>query len=224
MYSRNLVSYADALEMQRTSQAYFIKKSKFLDEIHNNYIPKNKYEGQAGTVFLLQHSPIYTLGKAGNEKFLLDPSIQVTRVERGGEVTFHGPGQLVGYLIFDLNQFKKDLHWMLRNVEEVIISTIQKFGIEGSRVQGKTGVWVGNSKIAAIGLSARNWVTMHGFALNVHRDCLTGFEKIVPCGILDGKVTCIQDSYPLVNFDEVQNKVIDSLINVFNIDFAKQEF
>ncbi|MDQ6737262.1 MAG: lipoyl(octanoyl) transferase LipB [Gemmatimonadota bacterium] len=142
---------------------------------------------------LVEHPPVVTLGrrKADNklpvsEDYLRSRGIELFEVERGGGVTFHGPGQLVGYPIFNLERHKLDLHWYLRQVEEALIRTLESFGIPGERSSGFTGVWTGGRKIASIGMHARNWVTWHGFALNVNTD-LAYFDLMTPCGI-DGVV------------------------------------
>lgn len=148
-------------------------------------------------LLLVEHPPVVTLGrstKAGNllasPELLLARGVELFEVERGGDVTFHGPGQLVGYPIFDLTGLKQDLHWYLRQVEELMIRAITTFGLAGSRVAGKTGVWVGEKKIASIGVHARQWVTWHGFALNVTTD-LSYFDLMVPCGIADVTMTSV---------------------------------
>jgi lipoyl(octanoyl) transferase len=144
-------------------------------------------------LLLVQHPPVVTLGrrKADNklpvsEVFLRSRGIELFEVERGGGVTFHGPGQLVGYPIFDLQRHKLDLHWYLRQVEEALIRTLAAYDIDAERNAGFTGVWTGGKKIASIGVHARSWVTWHGFALNVNTD-LTYFDLMTPCGI-DGVV------------------------------------
>lgn len=148
-------------------------------------------------LLLVEHPPVVTLGRSTKEgnllaspELLLARGVELFEVERGGDVTFHGPGQLVGYPIFDLTGIKQDLHWYLRQVEELMIRAIAKFGLEGSRVAGKTGVWVGEKKIASIGVHARQWVTWHGFALNVTTD-LSYFDLMVPCGIADVTMTSV---------------------------------
>jgi lipoyl(octanoyl) transferase len=151
------------------------------------------------TLILCEHPPVFTLGRATDISNILftDEKLQKIgaekfEIERGGDVTFHGPGQLVGYPLLDLSHFKEDLGWYLRAIEETIILTIKEFGIEGYRIPGKTGVWVKNEneeeKICAIGVKVTRWCTMHGFALNVNTD-LSYFDYIVPCGIADKKVT-----------------------------------
>jgi lipoyl(octanoyl) transferase len=171
-------------------------------------------------LILTEHNPVITIGKTGSIKNLLtEPAhlksigIKIVEIDRGGDITFHGPGQLVGYPILDLSQFKKDIHWYLRNLEEVIIKTLGDFNIEGERIPALTGVWVKNKKICAIGVKVTRWVTMHGFALNVSTN-LEYFNHIIPCGISDHGVTSI--------FDQIGN-IIDQkdVINSLNHYFAE---
>ncbi len=140
-------------------------------------------------LLLLEHPPVVTLGRGTRETSLpLDPEnlrrrgIEVFEVERGGDVTYHGPGQLVGYPIFDLREHREDLHWYLRQLEEVLLRALATFGIGAERNPGYTGVWTKGRKIASIGVHAKQWVTWHGFALNVTTE-LSPFDLIVPCGI-----------------------------------------
>lgn len=180
-----LVPYADALAMQYALVAW----------------------RQAGdipdTLLLLEHPPTITLGRATQDADLLTPQetlaargITVERVDRGGEITYHAPGQIVGYPIFDLKAHGQDLHRYLRDLEEVIIRTLATVGVTGRRVAGLTGVWVGDSKIAAIGIKASRWVTMHGFALNLAPDLGPMRKDIVPCGIRDRGVTSLAELLP----------------------------
>ena len=140
--------------------------------------------------------------------------IEVHDIERGGDVTFHGPGQLVGYPIFDLTGHRQDLHWFLRQMEEALISAIGDFGIAGGRVAGYTGVWTAGRKIASIGIHVRQWVTWHGFALNVTTD-LSYFDLIVPCGIPDVKMTSIQHELRERAPRDLWNRTTDNVIGAF---------
>jgi lipoyl(octanoyl) transferase len=142
---------------------------------------------------------VYTFGKKSDadhllasEKELETCGIESYSVDRGGDVTYHGPGQIVAYPIVDLNNYSKDIHRYLRNLEETIITALEKFGIKGGREDGFTGVWVGGEKIAAIGIKVSRWITMHGFALNVNTD-LSKFRRIIPCGIFHKGVTSMQN-------------------------------
>ncbi len=143
---------------------------------------------------LLEHPPVYTLGRGADARHLggaAQGEVPVLRVSRGGEVTYHGPGQLVGYPILALGDLRPDVHWYLRTLEEILIATLDDFGIRATREAGKTGVWVaGQRKIASIGVAVRRWVTWHGFALNVGAD-LHGFDAITPCGIEGVKMTSV---------------------------------
>jgi lipoate-protein ligase B len=150
------------------------------------------------TLLLVEHDPVVTLGRSSkaahlhaDERLLAARGVELFEIERGGDVTFHGPGQLVGYPVLDLSQHNPDLHWYLRQLEQVLIDALATFGIEGSRVDRYTGVWVGPRKIASIGVHARSWVTWHGFALNVSTD-LSYFDLIVPCGIPQVTMTSVE--------------------------------
>jgi lipoyl(octanoyl) transferase len=145
------------------------------------------------TVLLLEHEPVYTIGRLPDKSSLRTPGglpYPVFETNRGGQATYHGPGQLVGYPILDLRTRGRDLHVYLRNLENILIDLMADFGIRASRVGGKTGVWVEDRKIASIGVGVRKWVTMHGFALNVSSD-LHGFQHIVPCGLAGVRMTSV---------------------------------
>jgi len=146
------------------------------------------------TLLMVEHEPVYTLGKNANENHLLqsrNQSVDVFNIERGGDITFHGPGQLVGYPILDLSNYKKSISWYMRTLEQIIIDTVSEFSIEAKRIEGLTGVWVGDEKIAALGVRIRRWVTMHGFSINVNTD-LTFYDGIIPCGIFDHGITSME--------------------------------
>jgi len=174
-------------------------------------------KGRNKNVFVLcEHPTVITIGKNGTVDNLLlsdkefeEKNVKVIWNNRGGDVTMHNPGQLVGYPIFNLSSYKEDLHWFLREIEERIIETVAEFGIESSRVEGLTGVWIENNrKICAIGMHCSRWVTSHGFALNVAND-LSEFDYIVPCGIEDKEVTSIsKETGTLVDIELVRETVI----------------
>lgn len=150
------------------------------------------------TLVLTEHEPVYTIGARQGaeahilwtEELLQGHGIEVVKTNRGGDITYHGPGQIVGYPILNLRQ-KRDLHAYLRNLEEVLIRTVAHFGLTARRREGKTGIWIEDRKIAAIGVAVKSWVTYHGFALNVDPD-LNHFSGIIPCGITDGSVTSLE--------------------------------
>ncbi len=143
-------------------------------------------------LLLLEHPPVVTLGRNAHEVNVLHPEgIEVFEVERGGDVTFHGPGQLVGYPVLDLANYKQDLHWYLRTLEQALIFALTRLGISAERHAGHTGVWTRGRKIASIGVHVKQWVTWHGFALNVTTD-LAHFDRIVPCGIQGVEMTSVE--------------------------------
>ena len=168
------------------------------------------------SLVLLEHPPVFTLGRGGDERYLLNPGqVPVHRVGRGGEVTFHGPGQLVGYPIVDLQGHGKDVHRYLRRLEDVVIATLAAWDIAASRRDGLTGVWVGTDKIASIGIGVRRWVTFHGFALNVNTD-LSYFSAIVPCGLPGVRMTSMQQLLrKAIPLDTVQATVARSFARIF---------
>lgn len=178
-------------------------------------------------LLFVEHPHVYTLGKSGDEHNMLANEEKLREIEatyvktnRGGDITYHGPQQLVGYPILDLNNFKTDIHWYLRELEEVIIKTIAHYGLKGERSKGETGVWldVGKPyarKICAMGVKASRWVTMHGFALNVNTD-LRYFEYIIPCGIRDKSVASLERELDRkVDMSEVQELVKKNFEEVF---------
>lgn len=151
---------------------------------------EKRWLGELGDMLLLlEHPPVFTLGRGGNVQHLLRPrQVPVYRVGRGGDVTFHGPGQLVGYPIIALTEHRRDIHAYLRALETVLIMTLEAYGLQAHRRAGLTGVWVGEEKVASIGVGVRRWVTYHGFALNVDPD-LSYFSDIVPCGLAGVRMT-----------------------------------
>jgi lipoyl(octanoyl) transferase len=177
-------------------------------------------------LLLLEHPPIYTLGQGASLDFLkfnpAQSAHQLFRVERGGEVTYHCPGQVVGYPILNLNRYHKDLHWYLRQLEEVLIQVLAAYGLPGERFPGLTGVWVEGRKLAAIGIKVSRWITMHGFALNVCPD-LTGFQNIVPCGIVDKPVGSLAEFVPDVDLAQVQQQIAIAFSQVFGVRLVQPE-
>lgn len=175
-------------------------------------------------LLLLEHPPTYTLGQGSNVKFLnFDPEQThhaVFRTERGGEVTYHCPGQLVGYPILNLRQYRQDLHWYLRQLEEVVIRAIAPYGLRGERIDGLTGVWVEGHKVAAIGIKVSRWITMHGFALNVCPD-LSGFQQIVPCGIGDRPLGRLSDWIPEITPAAVRQQLAIAFAAVFQVQVVE---
>lgn len=153
--------------------------------------------GQGGEVLLLlEHEPVYTIGRLRDQSSLQDASAlphAAVETNRGGKATYHGPGQLVGYPIFDLRKRGQDLHAHLRMIEEVLIRSCLDFGVAAEQREGFTGVWVAGKKLASIGVGVRKWISMHGFAINVTPECLGAFAFITPCGIDGVEMTCVAD-------------------------------
>ena len=222
IHDLGLLEYEDALKYQL----------KLFDEIISNKIRnrrnKTKVETKNHLVFV-EHKNVYTLGKSGNKNNLLieknilkEKGVHFFNTNRGGDITYHGPGQLVGYPILDLDCFFTDIHKYLRFLEECVINTLKDFNIVASRSKGETGVWVDAGgreprKICAIGIRTSRWVTMHGFALNVNTD-LSYFDNIIPCGIRDKSVTSMKKEcrqpLSLNKVSMVFKKHFESIFNV----------
>lgn len=207
VYRLGLVPYKTALDYQE----------ELLEKRINNKIED--------TLLLLEHPPTITLGRSAkkenllvNEKTLEKHNISVEIIKRGGDITFHGPGQIVGYPIINLNNHEKDVHKYLRKLEEVIILTLEDFDIESRRIDKLTGVWIKRSKIASIGVGVKRWVTYHGFALNVNTS-LDFFDLIIPCGIQNVRMTSIKDWLNSSHEIDPQD-VLDSLQDNFQKVFG----
>ncbi|MEH1806045.1 lipoyl(octanoyl) transferase LipB [Nostoc sp.] len=209
LYNQGLMPYLEAHGWQR---------SLLTERIHDPSLDD--------VLILLEHPPVYTLGQGSNSDFLkfdIDKSqYDVHRVERGGEVTYHCPGQLVGYPILNLQRYRKDLHWYLRQLEEVIIRVLAIYGLQGERIPAFTGVWLQGRKVAAIGIKVSRWITMHGFALNVCPD-MTGFERIVPCGISDKPVGSLAEWIPGITCQEVRFYIAQSFAEVFGVELVESQ-
>lgn len=171
------------------------------------------------TLLLVEHPPVYTFGKNANQSNLLNPrDAEVIQSDRGGDITWHGPGQIVGYPILNLKEHKPSVSWYMRSLEEVIIQTLRSFDIESGRINGLTGVWVGDRKICAMGVRLSHWVTMHGFALNVSPD-LSYFAGMIPCGITDKGVTSMAlELNRKIEISEVIPEIAHSFQNVFGFE------
>ena len=191
---------------------------------------ENKTISTKNYLIFCEHPHVYTLGKSGDEKNLLvnedylkSRGATFHKINRGGDITYHGPGQIVGYPIIDLDNFFTDIHKYLRFLEEAIIMTLKEYGLESERSPGETGVWfdVGTPKarkICALGVKSSRWVTMHGFAFNINSD-LSYFGNIIPCGITDKSVTSLQKELGKeVNMNEVRNKLKVHLIELFEME------
>jgi len=204
------VAYTDALELQRS-----LARARISGVVDQDVL------------LLVEHPPVVTLGRAsrGQQHLLASPAllaergIELFEVERGGDVTFHGPGQLVGYPIIDLKRHKKDLHWYLRQIEQTLIDALAPLGIVAERNVGYTGVWTQGRKIASIGVHARDWVTWHGFALNVTTD-LSYFDVMVPCGIQAVTMTSVEREVGAsgTSVDRVADGVSQAMAAVFGLE------
>ena len=173
------------------------------------------------TLILVEHEPVFTLGKNADENHILQnypDNIKTYQIERGGDVTYHGPGQLVGYPILDLRNYKKSISWYMRSLEQVIIDTLFDYNITANRKNGLTGVWYNNEKIAALGVRVSRWITMHGFSLNVNPN-LNHYKNIIPCGIFEHGVTSMSNILnENVDYEHVKKTIIKKFFNQFKID------
>lgn len=231
-----LRSYKEIWDLQESllQQNVQLKSAQFSEQ--SAQLPLSiSHKATTNHLLFVEHSPVYTLGKSGNEKHVLiseqtrlEKGIDFFKINRGGDITFHGPGQLVGYPILDLDYFKTDLGWYLRSLEEVIILTMAAYGLTGQRSAGETGVWLDANvpgkerKICAMGIRCSRWITMHGFAFNVNTD-LQYFNYIIPCGIQNKQVTSLQKELGFsVDLNEVKGKVIKHFEEVFGAEVRKK--
>ena len=184
------------------------------------------------TVYILEHAPVYTLGTGSDPKFILGDNdndsssskvaVPTIRMDRGGEVTYHGPGQITVYPILDLRSYRQDIHWYMRALEEVVLTALHNVGIEAERQDDTTGVWYQNHKLAAIGIKCRKWVTQHGFAVNVLEESLENFEGIVPCGLEGRKVGCINQFLDEpITMEEFSREIEKAMEQVFQIKLVE---
>jgi lipoyl(octanoyl) transferase len=224
-----LLDYQTAWDLQESllKKNQDIKQAQRSAEIENSI-----YQGPETESYFLyvQHPHVFTLGKSGHESHLLanDALLKArnatyVKTNRGGDITYHGPGQIVGYPILDLEKIKPDIVWYMRALEDVIINTLAHYNIKAERLEGATGVWLDADKpamarkICAMGVRTSRWITMHGFALNVNTD-LSYFDLIVPCGIADKQVTSMQKELgKAINFEAVQQKLLKEFELVFGV-------
>lgn len=196
-------------------------------------LQEKRYNGQIeDTLLLVEHPPVLTIGKSGSRENILvgqdilkKEGISIYQIERGGDVTYHGPGQIVGYPIINLNEHRRDIHWLINSYEEVFIRLLKKeFQITARRIPGLTGVWIENRKITAIGVAVKRWVTYHGFAFNVDPE-LKHFGYIIPCGITDKGVTSLKQEIPGLSstIEEIINRLVYYFLEVFGMELVKDE-
>ncbi|MTI88470.1 MAG: lipoyl(octanoyl) transferase LipB [Balneolaceae bacterium] len=221
LYDLGRVSYQPAWDLQHAIQ------QRIIDEKRAEQGGKLTGPRMDDVLLFVEHPHVYTLGKSGEEEHMLRSLAELQELEaefvktnRGGDITYHGPGQIVGYPILDLDRHFTDVHKYLRFLEEVIICVCDDYGFKAERIEGLTGVWVGEEKICAMGIRCSRWVTMHGFALNVNTD-LRYFNNIVPCGINDKAVTSLQKlaGHP-IGLQEVKERVIFHFQEVFDVSIS----
>jgi lipoyl(octanoyl) transferase len=221
-YDLGLVPYRVAWDIQKSIQQRLIdEKLKSRDD--------KSFKPVYNDVFLfVEHPHVYTLGKSGDQAHLLKNLLELKEIDaefvsndRGGDITYHGPGQIVGYPILDLDRYFTDIHKYLRLLEEVIIRVCSEFDLKAGRIDGLTGVWVDEEKICAMGIRCSRWVTMHGFALNVNTD-LEYFDHIVPCGIQGKAVTSIsQLTGRRVDDEKVKKMILRHFADLFEVEYVK---
>ena len=208
--------------LQQPNKILYFEKVLKVQETYQQYLIRGISKNQF--VWIGEHNLCYTIGRGGDKKNLLpslDKNADIFIINRGGEVTCHMPGQLVVYLVLDLNNYKKDLNWYLRTIEEIIIKILRQFDIDSSRKEGFTGVWCGNKKIASIGIGCKRWITIHGFSININCN-LNHFENIVPCGIKDCVMTKICDFNPHIRIIDVKDIVKNIIKEEFNFNFVSE--
>lgn len=223
LYDLGHASYQPVWDLQKSIQ------QRLIDEKRAEQ--KGELSGirQKDLLLFVEHPHVYTLGKSGSEEHMLRSMMELQqlqaeflKIDRGGDITYHGPGQIVGYPILDLDRHFTDVHKYLRYLEEVMIRLCNDYDIEAHRIEGQTGVWVDNEKICAMGIRCSRWVTMHGFALNVNTD-LRYFNNIVPCGINDKAVTSLQKILGKeIDAEEVKNVLIRHFENVFEVSISNK--
>jgi lipoyl(octanoyl) transferase len=221
IYDLGFADYRNVWDLQRRAQQLLIKQKKAKRGPPATSVSETTVNDM---LFFVEHPHVYTLGKSGDQGNLLKGMAELAQIDaefieidRGGDITYHGPGQIVGYPILDLDRHFTDIHKYLRTLEEVIIRTCADFGIETGRIDGLTGVWAGNEKICAMGIRCSRWVTMHGFALNVNTD-LSYFNHIVPCGISDKAVTSMQKLLKKkIKQADVKKSIVNHLSELFGV-------
>lgn len=220
-----LIDYKKAWDLQEELLQEIVQRKLFRKEHPEQALP-------LGTILTCEHPHVFTLGKSGDESHLLldqeglsKEDATFYRINRGGDITYHGPGQLVVYPILDLEQFFRDIHKYMRFLEEAVILTLSDYGISAGRVEGLTGVWIDENgpnprKICAMGVKSSRWVTMHGIGFNVNTE-LAYFQHIIPCGISDKAVTSMQQELgKTLDMDEVKNTLLSKLQHVFQFEWV----
>jgi len=207
IFDLGLIGYSEAFALQK----------EIWQKVRDGRIPSS--------IIICQHYPVITLGRnAKKESILATPAqikergIEIIETDRGGKVTYHGPGQLMFYPVFDLNYFGRDIHLFLKNLEAVVIAYLEDFGIKAKRLSAMTGVWVNDKKICSIGIAIRHWITYHGLSINVNRNCLNNFGCIKPCG-MNIQTTCVEDVLDRkINIERVKKGITQSFVNIFALN------
>lgn len=208
---KELVPYAEGLLLQQN--AFSMVRNQVRD----------------GIILVLQHRPVYTIGTGGGwqnmlfaKDFFDSRGIDIIEVSRGGNVTFHGPGQIVVYPVLDLTKLRKDAHWYIECLEEVVVRVLKQYGISGTRKPEYRGVWIGDEKIAAVGVSVKRWITQHGLSFNIDVD-KTYFDWINPCGIKEFGITSLEDHVSQPDHDHILRQLADCMEEVFEISIHGKE-
>ena len=218
IYDLGMMAYREAWDLQKQAQQLLIDQKRALSADNSTPNEHSEY------LLFTEHPHVYTLGKSGNSANLLKGYSELAQIDaeyveidRGGDITYHGPGQIVGYPILDLDEHFRDIHKYLRYLEEVVIRTCADYNVKAERVEGLTGVWVNDEKICAMGIRCSRWVTMHGFALNVNTD-LSYFDHIIPCGISGKKVTSLSEcTGKMIDTHEVKKRLICHFTELFQM-------
>jgi lipoyl(octanoyl) transferase len=225
------ITFQDGWSIQKEWMAQHLDRLQSTKE--GNPEVRSQFDGY-DTIVFLQHTPVYTLGTGSNAEFLL-PTHQentgiltpdVVRMDRGGEVTYHGPGQLVMYLVLDLRGYRQDIHWYMRALEETVLIALRKAGTVPQAVREKdlTGIWIDGRKVAALGIKLRRWITQHGVAINVTPQSLENFRGIVPCGLVGREVTCVNHHVDNpMSVPEFAMYMKEALKEVFQIELEEKE-
>ncbi len=181
-----------------------------------------------GVLIVLEHDPVYTIGTGGglenllcSREYLESQGIDIVEINRGGNITFHGPGQIVAYPVFNLSSMQRDAHWYIASLEQAVIDVLGEYGIEGTRKPEYRGVWIQDKKVSAVGVHLKKWITTHGLSFNVNVD-KKYFNQINPCGITEFGIVSLEDYIEKINIADVKQKLVKSFENVFDIQFMAQ--
>lgn len=207
--SNKLIKYKDGLQMQQIA----------FEKVRNE-----EYEG---ILIVLEHYPVYTIGTGGgwenllcSREYLKEQGIDIVEINRGGNITFHGPGQVVAYPVFNLSRLKCDAHRYMESLEQAVINVLSEYGIEGSRKPEYKGVWINDKKVSAVGVHLKKWITSHGLSFNINVD-KNFFYQINPCGITEFGIASLEDFAENVDIGDVKQKLVESFENVFDIRFEE---